>query len=363
MISDRDRMYRAMDANANRCVEGMRAAEDGLRFVLDDAAVTAELRALRRLVRDAVAGLPGGAQQLLLARDSACDVARNAPSAPHADARAMIFANLKRAQEAARSLEEFARAAAPELSAKFGEARFRLYDAEKRIGGLLSAPARPALPCAPFLYAVADFQTFRGDGSFAYLEALLDAGVPAIQLREKHATDRLLAEQAAELARRMQSAGSLLFVNDRVDVALAAGAHGVHLGQDDISVRAARAIAGDRLLIGVSTNIMSEAEEAAAQAPDYLSAGAVFASPTKPERPAVGVEFAAAVARAFPIPVVAIGGITERNAAQVAAAGAAGAAVISDLARAADPRAQALTIMAILKSNYRAPAQEEDNRA
>jgi thiamine-phosphate pyrophosphorylase len=346
-----------MDASANRCVEGLRVVEDGIRFVLDAADITAELRALRHLVRETTAALPGGADRLLRARNSAGDVARNAPSAAHAGVCDIVCANLKRAQEAVRSLEEFSRAVQPQASARYGEARFRLYDIEKRINELLNAARRHAIPDAPFLYAVADYETLSSGGTFAYLSALLKARVPVIQLREKNASDKTLVEQAEAVRRNMQDSDALLFINDRVDIALAAGAHGVHLGQDDISAEAAREIAGDRLLIGISTHSMKEANKARLFCPDYLSVGAVFASPTKPERTPVGATLITAVARKFGIPVVAIGGINADNAAQVAAAGAAGAAVISDLARAADPCAQAEKITAILKSNYRKPAK------
>lgn len=169
--------------------------------------------------------------------------------------------------------------------------------------------------------------------------AALEAGAPAIQLRDKHATARELLEQAIRLRALTARFGALLFVNDRLDVALAAGADGVHLGPDDIPVAAARRAAPRPFLIGFSTDDPVEAARAVAAGADYIGCGAVFGTSSKADVASerIGPEGVAAVARAVDVPVVAIGGISTENVHQLADTGAAGVAVIGAVMSAADP--------------------------
>lgn len=195
----------------------------------------------------------------------------------------------------------------------------------------------------------------------ALADALLAAGSPILQLRHKQAhASRLLALTRALLARTRQ-AGALLVINDRLDLALMAGADGVHLGQTDLPVRDARRVAqlvrpGEPFVIGHSTHDVDEVKAALAAEVDYVGFGPVFPTTTKADALATrGIErLAEAVRVAGNLPVVAIGGVTQENAAQVAAAGAAMGAVISDVARAEDPRARARALHAALS----APAYE-----
>ncbi|HEX6941018.1 MAG TPA: thiamine phosphate synthase [Longimicrobiales bacterium] len=171
------------------------------------------------------------------------------------------------------------------------------------------------------------------------VRAALEAGAPAVQLRDKDANGRALFEQAVRLRTLTARFGALLFVNDRLDVALAAGADGVHLGPADLPLAAARRVAPRPFLIGVSTDDPAAAARAAAEGADYIGCGAVFGTRSKAEAAAerIGPERVAAVAGAVPIPVVAIGGITPENAASLAGTGAAGIAVISAVMSAPDP--------------------------
>jgi thiamine-phosphate pyrophosphorylase len=181
--------------------------------------------------------------------------------------------------------------------------------------------------------------------------AALEAGAPAIQLRDKMATAADLYRAAVELRSLTRRFGALLFINDRLDVALAAGADGVHLGPDDIPVDAARAAArrarrGD-LLIGTSTDDPRRARQAAHDGADYLGCGAVYSTTSKPEvqDEQIGTERLAEVVRATPIPVVGIGGISTANVHAVAATGAAGAAVISAVMTADDVHGVVRTLL------------------
>jgi thiamine-phosphate pyrophosphorylase len=171
--------------------------------------------------------------------------------------------------------------------------------------------------------------------------AALRGGAPAIQLRDKDATAAELHDAARRLLPAVRAAGALLFINDRLDVALAAGADGVHLGPDDLPVAAARAIVPADFLIGYSTDDPELAVAAERDGASYIGCGAVFGTRTKPEvgDERIGTGRLAEVVRAVGIPVIGIGGIDEDNVAAVLETGAAGAAVVGAVMRAPDPEA------------------------
>lgn len=170
------------------------------------------------------------------------------------------------------------------------------------------------------------------------VRAALAAGAPAVQLRDKHGDGRSMLELANALVHETLRAGALLFVNDRVDIALAAGADGAHVGDDDLPVRAVRSIAPEGFLVGRSVDDANGARAAEADGADYVGVGPVYATPSKTDAgPVIGLQGVEAVSRAVRIPVVAIGGVDSDNAEEVAAAGAAGVAVIRAVMAAADP--------------------------
>ncbi|MFO0561924.1 MAG: thiamine phosphate synthase [Polyangiales bacterium] len=196
------------------------------------------------------------------------------------------------------------------------------------------------------LYAIVDADALAGADPLAFADVLLEsAPLFALQLRAKRWSARQIIVVARALAQRCARAGVPFVVNDRADLAVIAGAHALHVGQEDLSVLDARRIAGASL-IGVSTHDLAQLDEALALAPDYVAFGPVFETRSKeaPD-PTVGLallERACERARAAAVPLVAIGGITVDNAASVRAAGASSGAVIGALAsRANDPRALA----------------------
>ncbi|MCH8851460.1 MAG: thiamine phosphate synthase [Planctomycetes bacterium] len=151
-------------------------------------------------------------------------------------------------------------------------------------------------------------------------EAALAGGAGAIQLREKQLTDIELLDRARRIRELCERHEALLIINDRPDIALAVGAHGVHLGQEDASVSEARRILGDECIIGVSTHTVEQAKAAVAGLPDYIAVGPMFESHTKPQDHIAGPETLSAVRSLTSLPLVAIGGITLENAAQCAPA-------------------------------------------
>lgn len=182
----------------------------------------------------------------------------------------------------------------------------------------------------PRLYALTD-----ASAPGSHLEQVreyADAGVRIIQVRDKLASSRALYETVVAALEITRPRGVRLIVNDRVDVALAAGADGVHVGQDDLPAESAREILGPLAIIGISTHSLAQAGSAAKQPVDYVAFGPVFATATKANPdPVVGLEGLSTVRAVIELPLVAIGGITLENAPAVFAAGADSVAVVSDL--------------------------------
>ena len=174
-----------------------------------------------------------------------------------------------------------------------------------------------------------------------FLPRVLEAGVDIVQLRDKHLDARPLLEFAAVVRRRTLEFGALFIVNDRVDLAMAAEADGVHIGQQDLSPAEARRQLGPQALIGLSTHAPGEILAASSASADYIAVGPVYATPTKPGRPAVGPDLLRFAAERAAQPFFAIGGVDAGNLAEVLAAGARRIAVVRALTEAEDPGAAA----------------------
>jgi thiamine-phosphate pyrophosphorylase len=171
-------------------------------------------------------------------------------------------------------------------------------------------------------------------------------GAWAVQLRDKTATDAALTSLAREVMAAIAPFGTRLFVNDRVAVARAAGAHGLHIGQTDGDPRAARALVGPDVMLGLSVESLADASAIPPGLVDYVGAGPVRATPSKPDHaPPIGMDGLAAIARAAPCPAIAIGGLGPGDAAALHAAGAAGMAVVSAVTRAPDMEAAARALL------------------
>ena len=186
------------------------------------------------------------------------------------------------------------------------------------------------------LYAVTDRAWVGRQTLPEQVEAALKGGATCVQLREKELDGAAFLEEARTLAALCRRYGVPLIINDNVEVALASGADGVHVGQDDLTVEQVRRLAGDRLIVGVSAHSVEQALAAQAGGADYLGVGAVFATATKSDAHVLPWETLAEICRAVDIPVVAIGGISRTNLPQLAGTGVAGVAVVSGIFAATD---------------------------
>ncbi len=203
------------------------------------------------------------------------------------------------------------------------------------------------------LYLVTDRTLSLGRSTVEVVRAAIRGGVSCVQLREKGCSTREFVDEARLLKALLAGTGVPLFINDRLDVALAVGADGVHLGQNDLPIADARRLVGNRMIIGISAESVADAVRAEAEGADYIGASPVFTTPTKTDTaPPLGLDGLRAIRRAVRLPLVAIGGIDADNAAQVLRAGADGLAVVSAIVSAPCPRTAAAGLRQRIQSTH-----------
>ncbi|MEZ6072177.1 MAG: thiamine phosphate synthase [Pirellulales bacterium] len=336
---------RVLDASANRAREALRVAEDYTRFVLNDRHLTERLKQLRHRLAAALATIEG--PQRYACRDTPGDVGTELTTASERnrpDVDAVLTAACKRLGESLRSLEEFGKTVDDAFAASIERLRYDAYTVEAALHVTRGALARLS---DARLYVLVD--ACATEASFVSLvEELVTAGVDVIQLRDKRLTDRELVERARRLCAMTAGSRTLAIINDRPDIAAAVGADGVHVGQDEMRVRDARAIVGAGALVGVSTHSLDDARRAALDGADYIGVGPTFPSTTKRFADYLGVPLVAAVAQEIRLPAFAIGGITTTNAAEVLATGIHGLAVAAAVTQARDPAIAVSELRALL---------------
>ncbi|MCZ2815364.1 thiamine phosphate synthase [Modestobacter sp. VKM Ac-2984] len=188
-----------------------------------------------------------------------------------------------------------------------------------------------------------------GPAALAAIAAAVAAGAPVVQVRAKGCSDRVLYDFARAVVELCRPAGTTCLVNDRVDVALAVGADGTHLGADDLPLAAARRVAGPGHLLGGTARDPQRARQLVAEGADYLGVGPAFATSTKTGLPdPIGVAGVGAVATAVPVPVIAIGGVTAARVGELLTAGASGVAVVGAVTAADDPGAATAELLRAL---------------
>ncbi len=332
---------RIMDASANRAREGLRVVEDYVRFALNDPGLTRRLKLVRHRLADALAGLDPAF--LIAARDTTGDVGTHIMTAneqARENPRAVVTANFKRTAEALRSLEEYGKLINVWLSGRFEVLRYDVYTLEKLV--LTAIASNRLLGDARLMVLVGGLATL-GDLTWVVGEAL-QGGAQVIQLREKNIDDREWLRRAREVRILTAQAKAKFIVNDRVDMALLSRADGVHLGQDDISVRDARRIVGPSVLVGVSTHNRAQIERAVLDGASYLGVGPVFPSTTKSFDDFAGLQLVSEASELTNIPWFAIGGINTSTVDEVIASGATRVAVSAGVVQAEFPRRAARAI-------------------
>jgi thiamine-phosphate pyrophosphorylase len=336
---------RIIDASLNRAAEGLRFLEDSARFLLNDIALTEQLKTLRHALTTSDWHFQ---KQLIQSRDSQGDVGANLDVKGSKDKKNLssaIVANSRRVQEALRTLEEMAKIEGqplPVSSEKFQQARFELYTLEKYLLSRLLRQDKVKLITG--LYAIIDTQALKGRSHLEVTRQVIQGGAKIVQLRDKTTAKKDLLTIAQKMRNLCAENGVLFIMNDTLDIALAVGADGLHIGQEDLPVNVARKLAPIDMVIGCSVFNAKQAQEAVAAGADYVAVGAIFPTPTK-DTVVVGLERLRMVREAVSVPLVAIGGITKDNAAEVKKTGANSVAVISAILGAESPENSAREII------------------
>lgn len=313
-------VFRLLDANLNRAREALRVVEDFARFVLDDSTISGAFKIMRHELVEAVP--PDVTHALAVYRDAQHDVGRTLETESEYRRTAPLdvaIAATKRLAEALRSIEEYAKIVNANWARRVEELRYETYELEQRL--TLTVRARERFGQVR-LYVIITESLCANDW-FDTARAVIDGGAQCLQLREKELDDRELLRRASQLSQLCRSRGVLFVMNDRPDIAIASHADGVHVGQDDLPVSVVRRMIPPSMLIGVSTHTIEQAQSAIAESPDYLAIGPMFESTTKPQKHIAGLNRLHAVREMTSLPIVAIGGITPNNIAEVRANGAA----------------------------------------
>ncbi|PZV11606.1 MAG: thiamine phosphate synthase [Pseudanabaena sp.] len=346
-------IYRILDANLDRAREAIRTIEEWCRFGLEDVNLCDRCKQMR--------------QELAQWHKEEFRRARNTPDDPatelsHAnevirsDIQSVLRANMGRLQEALRVLEEYGKVTEPKLGEAMKQMRYQVYTLESQLLAhevtSIGEIRRKKLQAAN-LYLV----TMPVDNIFTVVESALQGGVQIVQYRQKDGEDGTRYEIAQQLCEICHKYDALFLVNDRVDIAIAVGADGIHVGQTDLPVSAVRQIlsanGGDasQYIIGQSTTNPQELEIALNNQVDYVGVGPVHATPTKPNKAASGYEYVNYAAQNINIPWFAIGGLDEHNLEEAIGAGAKRVAVVRALMKAAKPDLVAKQMRSLLLGN------------
>ncbi len=316
---------RIVDVNLNRLDESLKLIEDLTRFHLENRKLLAKIREIRKNFLKFKQAAP--LQQIIAARKSQRDLGRGArfDTNQKKGAGNLLISNFSRAKESSRIIEETLKGMRTDLSRTMKEIRFQIYDLEKDIVTF------QAKKFNPYLHAIIDEQYVRLSDIERVTKILVSNGATMIQLRAKTLNDRIFLKYASKIRKVTKNTDIKFIINNRLDIALACEADGVHLGQMDIPVTKARAISGDACIVGASARNVKEARKAEAQGADYLGVGAIYRTETKYDARICGLRTLQAVCKAASIPVIAIGGINDNNYKAVLKAGASGIAVASFL--------------------------------
>jgi thiamine-phosphate pyrophosphorylase len=343
-VSPSGPVLRLIDANANRAREGLRVVEDYARFILNHEPLTRDIKNIRH---DLAQILGPVSPEAILHRDTLGDVGTTIKTpAEHSrtDLADVVTAAAKRTGEALRAIEEFLKTIAPPDASKVEALRYRFYDIERQIAlGL-----RPQTQFANVKLYVLITESACKRPWLETAELAIRGGADCLQLREKDLSGSELLRRAEQLKNLCRKSAVPCIINDRADIALAAGADGVHLGQDDIPISAARRILGNRAIIGISTHNIDQARRAVADGADYIGVGPIFKSYTKSCDFLPGLEYAAAAAREIAVPKIGIAGIGPQNVDKVMAVGLKAIAVTAAVTGASDPAAAARELKAKL---------------
>ena len=332
------RIAQIIDANLDRAREGLRVLEDWARFALGRKDLVKSFKNFRQIL---------GKNHLKIYKDSRNFINDNCAGLSHPEqfkrnnASSIISSNAARVQEALRVIEEFSRDHNQDLCKISSEIRYEIYNLEILLLKAQSNYSLLKILNENDLYLI----TIECDNLFEKIKNILEGGVKIIQLRFKHGKDSDNLKFAIKIRELCNNFGALFLVNDRVDIALACNADGVHLGQDDMDIRSARNILGFSKIIGISASNECDIKKAIEDGCDYIGIGPVFVTSTKKGKVTLGIDTLKSLTKDIPIPWFAIGGIKQENISLLKENNIRKVAMITDLIHSNNPKEKAIMII------------------
>ena len=332
------RIYQIIDANLDRAREGLRVLEDWARFGLGKGGYVERIKNFRQIL---------GKNHLEVYKQSRNHIEDKCKGLSHQEqinrktSEQIISSNSGRIQEALRVIEEFSRLHNHELSKIASEIRYEIYTLEIELLSLSKHKNSQGILKENNLYVI----TAQKENLLEILEDILIAGVKIIQHRFKVGTDKDNLKEAIQIKNLCKKYNSLFIVNDRIDIALASNADGIHLGQDDLDLKTARKLLGYSKIIGISANNEIDISNAYKEGCDYIGIGPVFETATKKNKKPIGIEKIKTLTKDLNIPWFAVGGIKKNNISLLKYNGFKKIALVSELMNSEDPKEKAIMIL------------------
>ena len=339
-LTDADdlRIFQIIDANLDRAREGLRVLEDWARFGIGENTCVTRIKNFRQIL--GINHLEVYKQSRNYIEDQ-CKGLTHLEQTKRKNPEQIISSNAGRVQEALRVIEEFSRLQNHELSKVASEIRYEIYNLEIDLLSLSKFKKSEEILKENDLYVITD----QKENLLEIIENILIAGVKIIQHRFKTGTDKEHLEEAIQIKNLCKKHNSLFIINDRVDIALASNADGIHLGQDDLDLKIARKLLGYSKIIGISANNEIDISNALEGGCDYLVIGPVFETATKKNKKPIGIEKIKTLTKDLNIPWFAIGGIKTNNISYLKSNGFKKVALVSQLMNSEDPREDAIMIL------------------
>tara|TARA_B100001029_G_C15016595_1_gene427750 strand:+ start:258 stop:1313 length:1056 start_codon:yes stop_codon:yes gene_type:complete len=332
------RISQIIDANLDRAREGLRVIEDWARFGLGKEDLVIKIKNFRQIL---------GKNHLEIYKTSRNYIQDQGKGLSHVEQinkktpKKIISSNSARVQEALRVVEEYSVGHNQNLAKVASEIRYEIYTLEVELLSLSTRKNSKQIIKESDLYCITDHK----ENLLEIIESILIGGVKIIQHRFKKGKDKDHLAKAIKINNLCKKYNSLFIVNDRIDIALASKADGVHLGQDDLDLKTARKLLGNSKIIGVSANNEIDISNAIENGCDYIGIGPVFNTSTKKDKEPLGVERIKALTKDIKIPWFAIGGINKKNISHIKENGFRKVALVSELMNSEDPRREAIMIL------------------
>ncbi|MBO8234283.1 thiamine phosphate synthase [Prochlorococcus marinus XMU1419] len=332
------RNYQIIDANLDRAREGLRVLEDWARFGLGKEKYVKKIKNFRQIL---------GKNHLEVYKQSRNHINDKCKGLTHKEqfnrntSDQIISSNSGRVQEALRVIEEFSRLHNHELSKIASEIRYEIYTIEIDLLNLSSCKNSEKILKENDLYVITDQKA----NLLEIIEEILIAGVRIIQHRFKTGSDKDNLQEAIKIKKLCKKYNALFIINDRLDIALASNADGIHLGKDDLDLKTARKLLGYSKIIGISANNKIDISNALKKGCDYIGIGPVFETTTKKNKKPIGIEKIKTLTKDLNIPWFAIGGINSNNISYLKRHGFKKVALVSQLMNSEHPKEDAIMIL------------------